>query len=413
MVQTPKSGRNQGQSGVFLWSANYTRADRRSTTRIPSSAFLGCDSHGKREPSFGQDGKTTPDGWWAWILSPLPCWGRARRCHIYSWDPNLSRTDVECQWKKPRQNGETTKAACELFPPTKAYSALSREPTSEDREWLFKELSRYGRFTAMRWLMSPEPTPEPHNLLAPIANHILQSKDFTEKSKDQQIKYFRDTMLLNKNTIKGVTELTCGQRVKDSWHMIRKGRLTASNFGHVLQSKTVSPSLIKRLISAYDLSRVKAVAWGVNNEAEAINKFSAVSGLEVKETGIWLEESGLLGASPDGLVGQDAVLEVKCPYTIRNQIIKEGLKNKSFCLAYDNLGFSLKKNHPYWHQVQGQMHLTGRKYCYFVVWTIKDTLILNISKDEEWGKNLDILRNFYLNYIFSELAKSNLQQNKL
>ncbi|KAG1671735.1 Exonuclease [Nymphon striatum] len=258
---------------------------------------------------------------------------------------NLSRTDVECQWKRLRQKGETTKAACELFLLTKAYSTLSREPTSEDRKGLFKELYGYGRFTAMCWLKSPEPTTKPHNLLASIVNDILQSKDFTEKSKDQQMKYFRDTMSLNKNTIKSVAELTCGQRVKDSWHMIRKGRLTASDFGHVLQSKRVSPSLMKRLVSEHDLSKVKAVAWGVNNEAEAINKFSAVSGLEVKETGIWLEESGLLGASPDGLVGQDAVLEVKCPYSIRNQIIKKGLKNKSFCLAYDNLGFSLKKDH--------------------------------------------------------------------
>ena len=324
----------------------------------------------------------------------------------------LSRTDVECQWKRPKQKGETPKAACDFFSATKAYSVLNREPTSEDREWLYNELVEYGRFTAMSWIMSPEPTIEPRNLIAAIVDDIIQSKGFIEKSKEEQIKYFRDTMSLNEGEIKDVAELTCGQRVKDSWHMIRKGRLTASNFGIVLNSKRISPSLMKRVMSEYDLSRVKAVAWGINNEAEAIAKFTSISGLEVKETGIWLEESGLLGASPDGLVGQDAVLEVKCPYSLREEMIKEGLAKKSFCLDYDdNLGFSLKRNHAYWHQVQGQMHLTGRKCCYFVVWTTRDTQVLNITKDEEWGENLDTLRSFHLNYIFPEITKGdcNLQ----
>ena len=39
----------------------------------------------------------------------------------------------------------------------------------------------------------------------------------------------------------------------------------------------------------YDLSRVKAVQWGVQNEAEAINHFRKFTGLPVAETGIWLD----------------------------------------------------------------------------------------------------------------------------
>ncbi|KAG1671577.1 hypothetical protein GQR58_016385 [Nymphon striatum] len=79
----PSRSANKGCTGVelgilaLLWTRT---ADQ--PTRIPSSAFLGCHSHGKRELSFGQDGKTTPDGWWAWILSPLPCWGRAHRTEV-------------------------------------------------------------------------------------------------------------------------------------------------------------------------------------------------------------------------------------------------------------------------------------------------------------------------------------------
>jgi len=40
--------------------------------------------------------------------------------------------------------------------------------------------------------------------------------------------------------------------------------------------------------------------------------------VKVVDTGVWLDESGVLGASPDGLVGEDHVLEAKCSYTFRN-----------------------------------------------------------------------------------------------
>ena len=75
------------------------------------------------------------------------------------------------------------------------------------------------------------------------------------------------------------------------------------NFGSVLNAGRITPSLLKRLLGEFDLSRVKAVQWGVQNEAEAINHFRKCTGLPVAETGIWLDPNGVLGASPDGLIG--------------------------------------------------------------------------------------------------------------
>ena len=40
------------------------------------------------------------------------------------------------------------------------------------------------------------------------------------------------------------------------------GRLTAINFGSFINANRVTPSLIKRLSGEYDISHVKAVAWG-------------------------------------------------------------------------------------------------------------------------------------------------------
>ena len=65
--------------------------------------------------------------------------------------------------------------------------------------------------------------------------------------------------------------------------------------------KGETPSLLKHLLGEYDLSRVKAVQWRVN---------TLRTGKTVKDTGIWFHPSGILGASPDGIVDHETVLEV-------------------------------------------------------------------------------------------------------
>ena len=114
--------------------------------------------------------------------------------------------------------------------------------------------------------------------------------------------------------------------------MLRKGRLTASNFRSVLNAKKVSQSLLKKVLGECNLSGVQAINWGINNEAEAIEDFRQVTGLAVEESGLWLEPSGILDASPDGLIGSDSIIEVKCPYTYRQYTIAEAIQTKHFFL---------------------------------------------------------------------------------
>jgi len=120
---------------------------------------------------------------------------------------------------------------------------------------------------------------------------------------------------LDEQKIIRISEITVGQRNNPVWHIARRGRLNASNFGSVLNAKRVTPSLLKCLLREYNLSRVKAIQWGVDNEEEAIRAFTLKTGKSVKETGIWFDSSGILGASPDGIVDDKTVLEMKCPYT--------------------------------------------------------------------------------------------------
>ena len=108
----------------------------------------------------------------------------------------------------------------------------------------------------------------------------------------------------------------------------------------------------------------------MNSEQEALKAFTVLTGKTVQETGIWVDVSGILGVSPDGFVDHEAVLEAKCPYTESNLTIEEAISTSStFCLqkAEDGNGYTLKKDHIYWDQAQGEMFFRQRKFCYFVV----------------------------------------------
>ena len=59
------------------------------------------------------------------------------------------------------------------------------------------------------------------------------------------------------------------------------------------------------------------------------------------------------------------VLEAKCPYTERNMTIEEAVNaSPNFYLKKTESGqYDLKEEHVYWHQVQGEMHSSRRKFC--------------------------------------------------
>ncbi|PJI73922.1 lambda exonuclease family protein [Pseudomonas asiatica] len=114
------------------------------------------------------------------------------------------------------------------------------------------------------------------------------------------------------------------------WFAARLGCVTASRVKDVMASgRGGAPSatrknymmelLCERLTGqsgGADLSRNAAVQRGVELEPFACMAYEADKGLMVVETGLVMHPtiSGF-GASPDGLVGDDGVLEIKCPNT--------------------------------------------------------------------------------------------------
>ena len=145
--------------------------------------------------------------------------------------------------------------------------------------------------------------------------------------------------------------------------------------------------------------------------------------------GLKLYSSGLviksdlphLGSSPDGILDcckkcttdNNGVLEIKCPYLFRNSSPEEACVDKTFCCSLVNGKITLKRNHSYYFQVQGQMAITDSKWCDFCVWTLRGHSVERIPFDNaSWMTMLSKLNNFYIKAVISELFSERVRRRK-
>lgn len=116
--------------------------------------------------------------------------------------------------------------------------------------------------------------------------------------------------------------------------------------------------------------------YGIENEPMARRDFEKKFDVKIEPAGLFIHiKLNYLAASPDGLIGKDAIIEIKCPQSIKEYSPEEAVNNKKLkYMIYNNEKLILKKNNCYYFQVQGQLNITKRKWCYFVVWTPKGNL---------------------------------------
>nr|CAI5854245.1 unnamed protein product [Callosobruchus analis] len=182
------------------------------------------------------------------------------------------------------------------------------------------------------WLLKPEANEEMISLI-PSIEDILYCQEYIEAEDKQS--YVSRQCALNIDQIRKIAAATVGQHSNELWLITHKLRLTSSKFGLILGAykrnietgRSFPKSLFTSLVEGYSLSKVMAVQWGRHNEGTATKQFEELHMLRINQTGLWLDESGFLGASPDGLIGDDATLDVKCPYKMRNCTIREGVQD--------------------------------------------------------------------------------------
>tara|TARA_R110002020_G_scaffold279104_2_gene494491 strand:+ start:3934 stop:4551 length:618 start_codon:yes stop_codon:yes gene_type:complete len=182
----------------------------------------------------------------------------------------------------------------------------------------------------------------------------------------------------------------------DEWLRLRLGKLTASRFADVISKGRGNAPSKTREAYMYQLAAEiltdapqdsftnKAMEWGNECEPRARAAYEIVSGNNVEECA-FITYSEWIGVSPDGLVGDDGLLEIKCPNTVTQ--IKRVLANKPPA--------------EYMAQIQGQLWVSGRKWCDFVSFdpridTDADYFCIRVERDEEYIKTLESKCNIFV-----------------
>lgn len=146
------------------------------------------------------------------------------------------------------------------------------------------------------------------------------------------------------------------------WHQLRLGKVTASKVADVI-AKTKNGYAATRANYAAQLITERltglptegftnaAMQWGTDTEPQARAAYEFNRAETVVEVPFVLHPSiGDTGASPDGLVGDYGLIEIKCPNSATHI---ETLKGGTVPAKYIT-------------QMQWQMACTGRKWCDFV-----------------------------------------------
>ena len=168
-----------------------------------------------------------------------------------------------------------------------------------------------------------------------------------------------------------------------AWLDARVGVLTASNFDRVITPKTGKPSasmtklvyeMLAESIMGRSLSDASSAFMqrGTEMEAEARAYYEFETGMDVEQVGLLLRDDRRVGCSPDGLVGEDGGLEIKCP------------------TAAVHLSYLLgAPGEEYRCQVQGSMWVTGRAWWHFLSYCPGfPAVLVRMERDEEFIKAL-------------------------
>ena len=148
----------------------------------------------------------------------------------------------------------------------------------------------------------------------------------------------------------------------DQWHIDRLGKVTASRVADVMAKTRSGPSasrknymaelVAERLTGTWEEGFVSGpMKWGTETEPLGRAEYEIRTGQMVEQVGfIDSPEIKMFGGSPDGLVGKDGGIEIKCPNTATHiEALLTGVVDRKYII-----------------QVQSLMAITGRAWWDFV-----------------------------------------------
>ena len=189
----------------------------------------------------------------------------------------------------------------------------------------------------------------------------------------------------------------------EEWLAARLGKPSASCFSRLITATGKPSSSADGYINELIAERLTGQSepfhvteWmerGTALEPEAREAYEFISGNDVIETGFILDTSLDFGCSPDGLVGDQGGLEIKCPAP----------KTMVSYLRDPQVG--VKK---YWQQIQGCMWITKRDWWdFFAYHPEMPHVLVRVERDEKYIAKLAEEVTKAVNVIKTEVEKAN------
>lgn len=167
------------------------------------------------------------------------------------------------------------------------------------------------------------------------------------------------------------------------WFLARCGIPTASNFDKIVDGSGAPSKQRKKYLYQLAGERVigkaeetyqnAAMQRGTEMEGEARSFYEMTTGQGVAQVGFCVVDSGIYGASPDGLVWDDGGIEIKCP------------------MLSTHISYLIGKKLPadYFQQVQGGLLVTERKWTDFIsYYPGLNPLVVRVEPDPDFQAKL-------------------------
>ncbi|KAH3814311.1 uncharacterized protein LOC127836093 [Dreissena polymorpha] len=215
---------------------------------------------------------------------------------------------------------------------------------------------------------------------------------------------------------------TTDQSSSQAWLEQRKGRITSSIFQRVAsrvatlrKNEVAEPSaLVCTILGEKAVKPSKAMKHGLSLEPIAKKAYEQIMKkthklFQSKNSGLTVcLERPYLAASADLEVlckcCGSGLCEVKCPESIKATV--PTVDNLDYLFTDEDGNTTLKKNHTYYFQIQGQMAILKQNYCDLFVFTHHGHIITRVMFDKcFWEQTVECLSWFWMNHVYPALIK--------
>ena len=181
---------------------------------------------------------------------------------------------------------------------------------------------------------------------------------------------------------------------------LRRGRITGSNGGAILGLSPfrTADDVLRAMVRDYhdaesEFTGNVATEYGNFHESGACIEYQMATGntvqdcKEVVDHGFFIHPvHHWIGATPDGFVGKEGLLEIKCPY---------GLRDKE-----DPVFKTASEQPHYYAQMQIEMACAGREWVDFYQWCPKLSVLERVYRDDKWiDESIPKMEAFYNRFL--------------